>query len=139
MTDFLKTPRKRRSYAELFGDAPPPPAPEPTGEAARWLRILKEKESLVRTARGLSPAAAAAEAYDHVLVLYLNETHPNTDSNACAWCHQAETPNATLLPYGSGSRHAWLHQRCRDPWAAARRKAAVEALAALGITKEARE
>ena len=36
------------------------------------------------------------------------------------------------LPFGVVT-HAWLHQHCRDLWAEARRKEAIETLAVMGI------
>jgi hypothetical protein len=83
--------------------------------------------------RGLSRSEAECIAYDNLVTEFLNSSHLDTDPNRCAHCGRAETPNETLLPIGVGARHAWLHQHCRDPWAEARRKAAIETLAATGI------
>jgi hypothetical protein len=72
-------------------------------------------------------------AFAIVLVEFLNRTYPDTPSDRCARCGGQETSTDTLPPFGVGDRHAWLHQHCRDPWAEGRRKAAVEALAAMGM------
>jgi hypothetical protein len=106
-------------------------------ESDRRRRVLAEKVETIMQLRGLSRPDAEHEAFKHVLIEYLNATHPDTDPNRCAHCRGPETPDATPLPIGVGERHAWLHQRCRDRWAESRRKAAVEALAAIGIREPA--
>jgi hypothetical protein len=83
--------------------------------------------------RSLPRPQAERLAYGNVVTDHLNATHPDTDPNRCAHCGRAETLDETLLPIGVGARHAWLHQHCRDPCAEARRKAAIETLAATGI------
>ena len=60
-------------------------------------------------------------------------THPNTDPHVCAHCGGRDLPLTPTLPFGVGNRHAWLDQRCRDPWAEARRAEAVATLAGMGI------
>jgi hypothetical protein len=61
---------------------------------------------------------------------------PDTPSDRCAWSGQSETADDTLLPFGV-NRHPWLHSRCRDLWAERRHKAAIEALAIMGIVEPA--
>ena len=108
-----------------------------TPEAASWLCFFEEKVELVERVRGLPRLEAERVAYEIVLVEFLNATHPNTDPSRCAECGQAETPGATLLPIGVGARHAWLHDDCWAPWREARRKAAIETLAIMGIVEPA--
>ena len=104
-----------------------------TPEAASWECFFEEKIELVERVRGLPRLEAQRVAFRVVLVEFLNRTYPNTPSDRCACCGRPETPGGVLLPIGLGARHAWLHQSCRDPWAEARRKAAVETLAGIGI------
>jgi hypothetical protein len=85
--------------------------------------------------RGLPPPEADRAAFQMVLVEFLNAAHPNTPSDRCAWCGRPETPDATLLPIGWCARHTWLHSGCWAPWREARRKAAIETLAGMGITE----
>jgi hypothetical protein len=99
----------------------------------RWRRRFAEKIETIVTMRGLSRPDAEREAFSHLVVEYANATHSNTDPRVCAWCSKPDLPLTPTMPFGVGERHAWLHQRCRDQWAEARRKAAVEALAAIGI------
>jgi hypothetical protein len=84
-------------------------------EPHRWRRVLAEKVETIMTIRGLSRLDAEREAFQHVLIEYLNETHPNTDPIRCAHCGGPETPNATSLPIGWGDRHAWLHLGLLSP------------------------
>jgi hypothetical protein len=104
-----------------------------TPEAASWRCFFEERVDLATTVRGLSRSEAEHAGYAHVLITFLNKTYPDSSSQACIHCGQPETPAAPLLPFGVGERHAWLHQCCLDPWAGVRRKAAIEALAAMGI------
>ena len=108
-------------------------------EPDRWRRRLAEKIETFMRMRALSRHEAEYEAFQHLVVERLNATHPNTDHRSCAECGGRETAAAQLLPFGVGDRHAWLHERCRDPWAEARRKDAVEALAAMGMRGRPKE
>jgi hypothetical protein len=105
-------------------------------ESNRWRRVIAEKIETVMTIRGLPRPDAEREAFDIVLVEFLNATHPDTDPNLCARCGP-ETSDATLLPIGWGERHAWLHSGCLDPWRAQRRLRAEEELARLGVARPA--
>jgi hypothetical protein len=104
-------------------------------DADRWRRLLSEKIETIVKVRGLQRPDAEAEAFQHIVTEYLNETHPTTDPRVCAHCRGPDLPLTPILPFGVGDRHAWLHQRCRDRWAEARRTAAVERLAAMGIAE----
>jgi hypothetical protein len=102
-------------------------------EPARWRRRLAEKIETIVTIRGLSQASAKAEAFKHVVIEYMDETHPDTDPRVCAHCHGPNLPLTPTVPIGVGERHAWLHQRCWEPWSERRRAEAVVALAKMGI------
>jgi hypothetical protein len=106
-------------------------------ESDRWRRVLAEKIETVVKIRGLPRPEAEHEAFQHVLIEYLNVTHSDTDPNLCAHCGSPETPDATLLPIGWGDRHAWLHSGCLDPWRAQRRLRAEDDLARLGVARPA--
>jgi hypothetical protein len=81
-------------------------------ESDHWRRVLAEKTQTIMMIRGLSRHDAEREAFEHVVIEFLNETRPNSDLTRCAHCCGPETPDATLLPIGWGDRHAWLHQGC---------------------------
>ena len=102
-------------------------------EPDRWGRLLAERIETIVKMRGLPRLDAGAEAFRHIVIEYLNQTHPKTDPSVCAHCRGPDLPLTPTLPFGVGERHAWLHQHCRDPWAESRRKAAVEVLAIMGI------
>jgi hypothetical protein len=104
-------------------------------ESDRWRRILAEKTQTITQLRGLTRPDAEREAFQHVVVEFLNRTHPNADPNRCALCGKTETPDAVLLPYGVGERHAWLHRGCWDPWRERRCAAAIAELSKLGVVE----
>ena len=52
-------------------------------ESDRWRRTLAEKVETITRLRGLARPDAEREAFKHVLVEYLNDTHPNTDPTSC--------------------------------------------------------
>jgi hypothetical protein len=104
-----------------------------TPEATSWRCFFQEKTELVERVRGLPRPEAERAAFDIVLAEFLNRTHPDTDPNRCAYCRRLETPDSTLLPFGVGLRHAWLHDDCWASWRARRRGEAIDQLAAMGI------
>jgi hypothetical protein len=106
-----------------------------TPEAASWRCFFEQRVDLVQTVRGLSRAEAERAAYDQLLIILLNKTHPDTSPDACAHCGRAETPDATLLPFGWGARHAWLHAGCWAAWRALRLANAEDDLARLGVAR----
>ena len=116
----------RQAVIDAFVKAEPEPH--------RWRCLLAEKIE-TRRMRGLPRPGAAAEAFRHIVIEYLNETHPSTEPRVCAHCGGPNLPPTSTLPFGVADRHTWLHQRCRGPWAEARRKTAIEALAAMGIVE----
>jgi hypothetical protein len=87
------------------------------------------------TVRGLSCSEAGRFAYEAALIDWLNAIHPDTLSDRCAHCGKRETRGATLLPFGVGIRHTWLHSDCWTPRIEQRRAKAEENLAPLGIAK----
>jgi hypothetical protein len=103
--------------------------------AGEWSRIFGRHVATVMRVRNLRQAEAERAAYDIVLVEFLNATHPDTDPNRCARCGKRETRDATLLPFGVGIRHAWLHPDSWAPWRERRWAKAEENLAHLGIAK----
>ena len=106
---------------------------------ARWRRRFEDQSIVVQRARDLSPEQAKAEAFRHIVIEYLNETHPNTDPRVCAHCGGRDLPLTPTLPFGVGNRHAWLDQHCAQAWREGRRKAAIEALAAMGIVEPSKD
>ena len=104
-------------------------------EPDRWRRLLSEKIETIVKVRDLPRPDAEAEAFRHIVIEYLNETHPKTDPGVCAHCRGPDLPLTPILPFGIADRHTWLHQRCHDRWADRRRMEAVASLARMGITE----
>jgi hypothetical protein len=106
-------------------------------EPDRWRRLLAEKiETLVKM-RGLPRRDAETEAFRHLVIGHLDETHPDTDPRFCAHCGGQHHPLKPTLPFGVGDRHTWLHQHCAQAWSDGRREAAEEELAKMGIVEPA--
>jgi hypothetical protein len=95
---------------------------EAEAESDRWKWRRAETIETIMHLRGLTRPDAEHEAFTHVLIEYLNETHPDTNPTRCAHYGGPETQDATLLPIGWGDRHAWLHHRCWAPWSECRRR-----------------
>jgi hypothetical protein len=102
-------------------------------DAIRWGNLLREKIATIMKMRDLSGSGAKPEAFRHILIEYLDESHPHTDPRFCAHCHGLNLPLTPTLPYGVGDRHTWLHPRCWEPWSERRTTEAIAALAAMGI------
>jgi hypothetical protein len=85
------------------------------------------------TRRGLR-ALMAAEALDHVVMEWLDDTWPGpTDASRCPLCGGSELSNGDpLLPIGVRD-HVWVHRNCWAPWLAERRRSALKALESVGI------
>jgi hypothetical protein len=84
------------------------------------------------TRRGLR-ALMAAEAVEHVVTEWLDETWPGpTDASRCAHCRGGELSSGDpLLPIGV-CNHVWVHNSCWMSWRAERRRIALEALQSVG-------
>jgi hypothetical protein len=106
-----------------------------TPEAASWRCFFEQRADLVETVRGLPRAEAERAAYEQVLITFLNKTYSDTSPHTCAECRGPETPAATLLPFGWGDRHAWLHRDCWASWRAQRRVKAEDDLARLEVVR----
>jgi hypothetical protein len=103
--------------------------------AARWHRWFEDRSIVVQRARDMPPEQAKAEAFRHIVIEYLNETHPDTDPRICAHCRGPDLPLTPTLPIGWGERHAWLHSGCLDSWRTQRRLKAEDDLARLGVVR----
>ena len=66
-------------------------------EPDRWRRLLAEKIETIVKMRGLPRPDAEAEAFRHIVIEYLNETHPNTDPRVCAHCRGPDLPLTPIL------------------------------------------
>jgi hypothetical protein len=105
--------------------------------AGEWRRVFEDHVATVMRLRGLLRPKAERVAYEIVLVDRLNDTHPNTPSNRCAWCGELEKKPGDLTPHGTDARGvAWLHPDiCWRLWSEKRRVDAVLALREIGIAE----
>jgi hypothetical protein len=85
------------------------------------------------TSSGRPLSEANLSALECSVIEWLNR-HPTPSApGSCAWCGKTECPDAVVLPFGTErGTHAWLHSNCWPAWHAARRAAAIAALAAMG-------
>jgi hypothetical protein len=106
---------------------------DPADGAHRWFRRFEDRTIVVQRVHNLPQAEAEREAFQHLVIEYLNETHPNTNPRVCAHCGAPDLPLTPTLPFGVLERHAWLHQRCWAAWRERRRNEAIAVLAAMGL------
>ena len=76
------------------------------------------------TALFCTPAMATARALECCAVEWLNHNPVRSAPGRCVWCGRPENAGATVVPFGVGEHHAWLHPDCWPAWHAHRRAAA---------------
>jgi hypothetical protein len=102
--------------------------------AEDWLLFFEERAAIAEFDAGLSRAEAEAQAHTCCIVEWLNRNPTPSAPGRCAWCGQAESCDAVVLPYGvEPGTHIWLHAECWPAWQDTRRSQAREALARMGI------
>ena len=108
-------------------------------EPDRWRRLLAEKIETIVKMRGLPRPDAEAEAFRHIVIEYLNETHPATDPRVCAHCRGPDLPLTPILAVW-GRRSSYVASSALSrPMGRGRRMAAVETLAAMGIMEPSKD
>jgi hypothetical protein len=102
--------------------------------AEDWRSFFDERAEITEFDGGLSRAQAEAQALACCLVEWLNRNPTPSAPGRCAWCGQAESRDAVVLPYGTQpGTQIWLHAECWPAWQEVRRSQAREALAQMGI------
>jgi hypothetical protein len=102
--------------------------------AEDWRSFFEERAAITEFDGGLSRTEAEAQALACCIVEWLNRNPAPPAPGRCAWCGQAESKDAVVLPYGvEPGTHIWLHAECWPAWQNTRRSQAREALARLGI------
>jgi hypothetical protein len=76
---------------------------------------------------------AEVEAFESCIVEWLNFNPMPSSWDRCTWCGKPETSSATVLPFGTGEHHAWLHADCWPAWHQSRQAEAAAALRKMGI------
>jgi len=99
-----------------------------------WHVLFHQRVAFAEYAGGLPCAEAEARAFECCIVEWLNRNPTPSAPGRCAWCGQAESRDAVVLPYGTEpGTHIWLHVECWPAWQGVRRSRAREALARMGI------
>jgi hypothetical protein len=99
-----------------------------------WQAFFDERAGISEFDGGLSRTEAEAQAVACCIVEWLNRNPTPSAPGRCAWCGQAESSDAVVLPYGvEPGTHIWLHAECWTAWQDTRRSQAREALARMGI------
>jgi hypothetical protein len=108
----------------------------PCGWSAEdWRLFFEERAAIAEFDGGLPRTAADAQALACCIVEWLNRNPTPSAPGRCAWCGQAESNDAGVLPYGTEpGTHIWLHAECWPAWQKVRRSQATEALARMGIS-----
>jgi hypothetical protein len=102
--------------------------------AENWRLFFEERAAIAEFAGGLPRTEADAQAVACCIVEWLNRNPSPSAPGRCAWCGQAESNDAVVLPYGvEPGTHIWLHAECWPAWQDTRRSQAREALARMGI------
>ncbi len=99
-----------------------------------WQAFFDERAGIMEFDGRLPRAEAEARALACCIVEWLNRNPTPSAPGRCAWCCQAESRDAAVLPYGTEpGTHIWLHAECWPEWQKVRRSQAREALARMGI------
>jgi hypothetical protein len=120
-------------------------APVAQGNASRgelrwdvndWTEFYNERAAVAEFNNETSRADAEALAWDCCIAEWLNQNPVPTNSGQCGWCGELEMiDDGIVVPFGTESHgYSWLHPRCWLPWHQSRRRKAIEALTAYGIT-----
>jgi hypothetical protein len=104
--------------------------------AEDWQAFFDERAGIAEFDGGLSRAEAEAQAFARCVAEWRNHHPLRSLAGHCCGCGEVEQPDEPLLPFGTeDTGHAWLHSRCWSDWQAIRRAEALDALAAMGITR----
>ena len=102
--------------------------------AEDWLLFFEERAAITEFDGGLSRTDAEAQALACCIVEWLNQHPAPSAPGRCAWCGNAESRSAVVLPFGTEpGTHTWLHAECWSSWYRARKTDAIAALGAMGI------
>ena len=102
--------------------------------AEDWQAFFDERAGIMEFDGRLSRTEAEAQALACCIVEWLNRNPTPSAPGRCAWCGQAESRDAAVLPHGTEpGTHIWLHAECWPAWQEVRRSQATEALARMGI------
>jgi hypothetical protein len=102
--------------------------------AEDWQAFFEERVAITEFDGGLSRTEAEAQALACCIVEWLNRNPTPSATGRCAWCGQAASRDAVVLPYGTEpGTHIWLHAECWPAWQEVRRSQATKALMRMGV------
>ena len=101
--------------------------------AEDWRARFEERTAFLEHDGGLSRVDAEVHAFEHCIIEWLNANPSASPAGCCTWCGKAETLSATVLPFGVGEHHAWLHAECWPAWHQSSQADAALALRRMGI------
>jgi hypothetical protein len=100
----------------------------------RWRSFFDKRWRMAATSGRQPHVHAETMALECCVVEWLNQHPAPSAPGRCAWCGNAESPGAVVLPFGTEpGTHAWLHAECWSGWHRARKTDAIAALSAMGI------
>jgi len=99
-----------------------------------WQSLYDERAGHFEFDCGLSRASAEARAFEGCVTEWLNRNPAPSPAGRCAWCGQAESLSAGVVPYGTEpGTHIWLHPECWPAWQKIRRSQAKKVFTRMGI------
>ena len=90
--------------------------------AQDWVAYFDARKQSTARRNGRSRTQAASLAFECCVVEWLNRHPAPSPPGRCAWCGDAESSSAVILPFGTEpGTHTWLHAECWPTWLQARR------------------
>jgi hypothetical protein len=87
----------------------------------QWRAYFAKKRGIAMTRGGTSNKEAEKVAFSCCVTEWLNQHPAPSAPGRCAWCREAESFGATVVPFGTEpGTHSWLHAECWCDWHNAR-------------------
>jgi hypothetical protein len=99
-----------------------------------WKAFFNQRMAIAEL-DGLPRREAEAHGFRACVTEWLNRNPVHSMPERCCWCGAAEESTEVLLPFGiAPTGHAWLHNRCWQPWHKNRHAQAIAFLRGRGIS-----
>jgi hypothetical protein len=102
-------------------------------DAADYKALFDERAAIFEFDGGLTRSEAEMKAIEYCVTEWLNRHPTSSPAGYCSWCGKPESPGATIIPFGVGERHIWLHPLCWPAWHRWRRADALASLRVFGF------
>jgi hypothetical protein len=100
----------------------------------QWRSFFDKRCRMAATSGRQPRVNAETMAFECCVAEWLNQHPAPSAPGRCAWCGNAESPGAVVLPFGTEpGTHTWLHAECWSSWHRARKTDAIAALGAMSI------